>query len=80
MVENWTSDHLVPGSKLDVFMSGALSPFVALAGAWSVAKTLAVKKRCSINQFTHTHVSDAITFRRLQKQSRQMHLQVNSEG
>ncbi len=45
-VEHSTSDHWVPGSKPGVFKSGALSPFVSLPGARSVAyKTLAVKQR-----------------------------------
>ncbi len=45
-VEHSTSDHWVPGSKPGAFMSGALSSFVSLPGARSVAhKTPAVKNR-----------------------------------
>ncbi len=54
-VEHSTSDHWVSCPKLGVFMSWALSSIALMPGTRSVThKTLAVKKRRKINQFTHS--------------------------
>ncbi len=52
-VKHSTSDHWVPGSKPGVFKSGALSSFISLPGAWSVAHTTMAVKEATLNkQFT----------------------------